>query len=232
MISDEQLKKDFHRLLGYEFQKVSLLKRALTHSSYLHEKPNAKSYERLEFFGDAILNFVISKVLMDNIPKANEGQLTRARAAVVCSENLINCARSIGFASYIRFGKNELSSLANKDSVLEDVMESLICAIYEDGGFNAAEIFILSQIWKRSKEIAISTKAGFSAKAFLLERAQKNGVSVEYKVINHEGPQHNATFHVEVFYNGIKTGKGAGRSIKKAEEEASRVALSKFKELS
>ena len=140
---------DFSKLeknIGYEFTNKELLKRALTHTSYAYEM-NVESYEKLEFLGDSILEFVTSEYIYTNFPNLKEGEMTKVRAMVVCEESLAQVAKLHNFSDFLRLGKSELlSGGANKTAILEDTMEAVIAAIYLDSGIEKAKKFIINNL--------------------------------------------------------------------------------------
>lgn len=206
--------------IGYKFKNKMLLKRALTHSSYANEQKINKygDYERLEFLGDAVLELVTSDFLYREHPDDAEGQLTRLRASMVCEPALAFCAKDLNLGSYILFGKGEESTGGrNRDSIIADVMEAIIGAIFLDGGFEAAkkhiEKFVLSDL--EHKQLF------YDAKSILQERIQQAKLGeLQYKMISESGPEHDKEFVAGVFINGREIGKGTGRSKKQAEQRA------------
>ena len=150
------VQKSFEELenkIGYHFKNKALLKQSLTHSSFANEQKINKydDYERLEFLGDAVLELVSSEFLFQEHPKLPEGQLTKMRASMVCEPALAFCAREFGLEEYILLGKGEeMTGGRNKDSIISDVMEALIGAIYLDNGMEQAQVhirkFILSDL--------------------------------------------------------------------------------------
>ena len=140
---------ELQKNLGYVFRKEELLRQALTHSSYAHEK-NLKQLmdnERLEFLGDAVLEVVSSEFLFNNHPEMNEGQMTKLRASLVCEQSLAACARQLELGSYLLLGNGEdLTGGRERDSILSDAWEALIGAMYLDGGFTSAKEFILKYV--------------------------------------------------------------------------------------
>ena len=138
--------KEFQEVIGYEFKNESLLRQALTHSSYANEKHMKKlsDNERLEFLGDAVLEAVSSEFLFLNYKDLPEGDLTRLRASMVCEPTLAYCTKEIDLGSYVYLGKGEdMTGGRTRKSVLSDAMEAVIGAIFLDGGMEAAKTFIL-----------------------------------------------------------------------------------------
>ena len=142
--------KELQKSIGYEFKQELLLKQALTHSSYAHER-NLKELmdnERLEFLGDAVLELVSSEFLFQTHPEMNEGKMTKLRASLVCEQSLASCARELELGKYLYLGNGEdLTGGRERDSILSDAWEAVIGAMYLDGGFtNAKEFFKLDNI--------------------------------------------------------------------------------------
>ena len=142
--------KELEEKLQYHFRDPSLLRTALTHSSYIneHSREQAVCYERLEFLGDAVLGLTAAKLLYDWTPALPEGRMTRIRAELVCEESLCRTAQHLGLGRWMRLGKGEeLSRGRERPSILADMVEALIAAIYLDGGSEAAADFIRRSIW-------------------------------------------------------------------------------------
>ena len=221
---------DFSKLeknIGYEFTNKELLKRALTHTSYAYEM-NVESYEKLEFLGDSILEFVTSEYIYTNFPNLKEGEMTKVRAMVVCEESLAQVAKLHNFSDFLHLGKSELlSGGANKTAILEDTMEAVIAAIYLDSGIEKAKKFIINNL---KNEIQYATEhMGFrDYKTALQEKLQENGeVKIEYIITKETGPDHNKLFEAEVRCNGKLLADGEGKSKKSAEMQAAKKALLK-----
>lgn len=214
---------DFERRIGYEFKDKSLLKRALTHSSYANEKGTGLDNERLEFLGDSVLGFITAEYLFDHYKDKAEGDLTKKRAYAVCEKTLFGYAEKIGLGDMILLGKGEeRTGGRQRPSVVSDAFEAVIAAIYLDGGIENAKKFVLPFI-----EIASETNPVFKDyKSTLQEVLQQNPTEkFEYIVVDEHGPDHNKEFVVEVHLNSNVIGRGVGGSKKKAEQQAARSAL-------
>lgn len=218
-------------VLNYRFKDESILQTALTHSSFANE---AKSEgvvcnERLEFLGDAVLGLVVGSYLYKTFPQLPEGRLTKLRASVVCEQMLAKKAKALGVPDFLRLGKGEeLTGGRNRMSILEDAFESIIGAIYLDGGIEEAERFILGQL-KGEIENVYSSHSVIDSKTSLQEVLQKNSQApIEYIVIGESGPAHNKLFKVEVKHCGKVLGEGTGKSKKEAEQHAAQAALEKL----
>lgn len=214
---------DFENKIGYEFKDKSLLKRALTHSSYANEKGTGLDNERLEFLGDSVLGFITAEYLFDHYKDKAEGDLTKKRAYAVCEKTLFGYAEKIGLGEIIILGRGEERTGGRKrPSVVSDAFEALIAAIYLDGGIENAKKFVLPFI-----EIASEAKPDFKDyKSTLQEVLQQNPTEkFEYVVVGESGPDHNKEFIVEIHMNSNVIGRGVGGSKKKAEQQAAKSAL-------
>ena len=211
--------------IGYEFKNKELLQTALTHKSYAHEK-NVHSYEKLEFLGDSILEFITSEYIYKNFQFLKEGEMTKVRATVVCEESLSRIAKLLDFSDFLRLGKSEKASNKHaRDAILEDTMEAMIAAIYLDGGIEEAKRFIITNL-SESIEYATKHVGSKDYKTVLQEKLQVNGdVKIEYITINESGPDHNKFFESEVRCDGIPLARGKGKSKKSAEMQAAQRAL-------
>lgn len=211
--------------IGYNFKNIDLLKTALTHSSYANEN-KVQSYERLEFLGDSILSFIVSTHLYsssDNIP---EGEMSKLRAAIVCEKSLDECAKRLDFGKYLILSKGEeLTGGRTRASILADVFEAILAAIYLDSDFSKAEKFVMSQLGDAIGKAQNGIALYFDYKTELQEIAQANGYKVEYKHIREDGPAHNKVFTVQVIYNDVPVAEGTGKSKKDAEQNAASVAI-------
>ncbi|MDE7198947.1 MAG: ribonuclease III, partial [Lachnospiraceae bacterium] len=198
---------------------------ALTHSSYANEMKINKygDYERLEFLGDAVLEFVSSDFLYRERQEKGEGDLTKLRASMVCEPALAYCAREFSLEQYIFLGRGEEATGGrNRDSIVSDVMEALIGAIYLDGGIENASAFIhrfvLSDL--ENKQLF------YDAKTILQELVQQeNGGELHYELVKEEGPAHDKIFQVEAYVGEKKVGWGSGHSKKAAQQQAAYQAL-------
>ena len=215
--------------IGYKFNNILLLKQALTHTSYANEH-KCESNEKLEFLGDSILEFVSSEYLYENYPNLKEGEMTKVRASVVCEESLAKRAKSHNFSDFLYLGKSELANNGQlREAVLEDAFESVIAAIYLDGGIEPAKKFIIENlkhaIEESSKNVGIK-----DYKTVLQEKLQINGnVNIKYTIIKETGPDHNKIFTAKVECDGKYLAEGEGNSKKHAEMQAAKKALENIK---
>lgn len=217
----------FEQRIGYTFQDKTLLESALTHSSYANEhKSKAKSYERLEFLGDAILGFVTANYLFCKDDEVPEGELTQSRAALVCEKSLCLFSRSLGVGEFARLSYGERhSGGSDRPSILADIFEAVIAAIYIDSGeLERASDFILRFVEPAAKKQRKKPIKDY--KTTLQELIQQNPEEqLRYVVTGESGPDHDKHFKVEVLLNSNIIGRGGGRSKKEAEQQAAREAL-------
>lgn len=217
--------------IKYVFNDKNAIYTAITHSSYANEKKSKKlSYnERIEFLGDSVLSLVISEYLYKMYPNLPEGELTVTRAKIVCENSLAKCASDIGLGGFLLLGRGEeLSGGRQKASILSDAFEALIGAIYLDGGFETAKVFILKYMEKIVKD-CVQGKLFYDYKTQLQELVQQNGEhNIVYSVIQESGPDHNKVFVTEVRINNVVSGQGTGRSKKESEQNAAKDALNKY----
>lgn len=205
--------------IGYKFSDVKHLETALTHKSYVNEKTIGRysSYERYEFLGDAILEFVVSQYLFENYKDMSEGELSKLRSSLVCEFTLSKIARELKFGQYARFSKGEcMTGGANRDSILCDMFESVLGAIYLDGGMEQARAFV-----ERYLLTDIEHKQRFyDAKSRLQEYVQKHKLSLAYELLSEVGPDHDKQFTVRLLVNEKEMSRKTAHSKKTAEQYA------------
>jgi len=216
--------------LGYVFKDLRLLQQALTHSSFVFEKglSGNASNQRLEFLGDAVLELITSDILYRNRPNLSEGELSKARANLVCEPSLAAHARKLGLGTHLILGRGEAAGGgANKDSILADALEAVIGAIYLDGGIEAAHTFVQNLHMDESVNwISIS-----DPKSSLQEKIQKwSREPLVYEIVEERGPAHQKEFVSTVSHEGRILGQGTGKSKKESERGAALVALEKLKD--
>ena len=221
--------KDLENAIGYRFRDISLLRNALSHSSYANERwhNSLMSNERLEFLGDSILGMVVAEYLYRNFPDRPEGELTRMRADMVCERALANVANRLGLGQHLLLGHGEERfGGRGRDSILADAVESVIAATYLDGGMEAAVAFIRKFILC---DVPAERMRNADYKTALQELVQqKKSQTLSYALVGESGPDHDKKFVVEVSLNGQVVGSGTGSSKKRAEQEAARVAIEKL----
>ena len=207
--------------LGYQFQNPALLKRALTHPSM-----GAEDNQRLEFLGDAVLQYVMSDILYKTHPKDREGQLTHLRALLVCEAALSQVARSLHVGEALLMDKGEaLTGGRDKPSVLCDAMEAILAAAYLDGGLDAAR-GIVQRHWPKPEEVHRPMQ---DSKGALQEHLQKDGGDAPtYQILAQDGPPHDRTFEAAVYRYGVELARGSGKTKKQAEQAAALAALEKL----
>lgn len=225
-MSEETMAK-LEAKIGYQFKNRSLLRQALTHSSYANEQKINKTgdYERLEFLGDAVLEMVSSDHIYRKNPDMTEGKMTKLRSSIVCEPALAFCAREIGLEQYILLGKGEESTGGrSRDSIISDVMEAVIGAIYLDSGIEEARDYIHRVILSDLEHKQLF----YDAKTILQEEVQKeNKGTLRYELIREDGPEHDKIFVVDAMIGDVKVGSGTGHSKKAAEQKAAYEALTK-----
>lgn len=211
--------------IGYKFKNIRLLETALTHSSYANESHKGESYERLEFLGDAVLSIVVSEYIFNLYSSKAEGDLTKLRASLVCESALAGFARQLGLGEFLRLGRGEAKNGgADRPSILCDVFEAVIAAIFLDGGMEEARKFVLSVTESEIAKPRVRRTKDY--KTTLQELVQQNeGERLEYVLVGESGPDHNKHFVAEVHLNSNVIGKGGGHSKKEAEQQAARAAL-------
>ena len=214
---------ELEKKIGYEFRDSGLLQLALTHSSYANERGTKKDNERLEFLGDSVLGFITAEYLFSTLSQRPEGELTKLRANAVCEKSLAQFAQEINLGDFVNLGKGEIMTGGReRPSILSDAFESVIAAIYLDGGMDEAKKFVLRFVSKSTTDTVQAT----DYKTMLQEVIQKNpDEHLTYALAAQSGPDHNKTFTVEVFLNSNCIGTGSGHSKKKAEQAAAKEAL-------
>ena len=217
--------EELEKRIGYQFHKISLLKQAVTHSSFMNEQKIRKAgdYERLEFLGDAVLELVSSEFLFKLHPEVPEGELTKMRASMVCEPSLAFCARDLELGCFLLLGKGEEATGGReRDSIISDSMEAVIGAIYLDGGMEPAkayiERFILNDL--EDKQLFYDSKSNLQE--IVQGKLKKN---VVYELLEESGPEHNKVFRVKVSMDEEELGEGTGRTKKAAEQQAAYQAL-------
>lgn len=223
--------KQLQQVIGYQFKNPDLLREAMTHKSYAAEWNVKYDNQRLEFFGDAVVELVLTKYLYSRYPDLQEGDLTKIRSAVVNQDSLARFARSIGLGSYMQFGQGEIDSHGSeRESTISDAFEALAAAIYLDGGYDEAEKFILSVFTKEIPDPR-DMLATLNPKGILQEYAQAEcGKTPTYQILQVSGPQHEPCFEVAVFLDGKQLGTGKAQNRKNAEQAAALAALQQLKE--
>ena len=207
--------------IGYHFKDQELLRRALTHPSM-----GAEDNQRLEFLGDAVLQYLMSDILYATHPRDREGQLTHLRALLVCEAALSQVARSLHVGEALLMDKGEeLTGGRDKPSVLCDAMEAILAAVYLDGGLEAARGIVL-RCWPKPEEV---NRPMQDSKGALQEHLQKDGGDAPtYAIVSQDGPPHDRTFEAAVSRYGVELARGVGKTKKQAEQAAALAALEKL----
>ena len=223
MLKKEKI-KELEEKIGYEFKKKELIWQALTHSSFSNEQKinKYKNYERLEFLGDAVLELLSSQFFFETYPDMPEGEMTKLRSSMVCELALAYCARDISLGDYLLLGKGEeITGGRTRDSIISDVMEAVIGALYLDGGLSEADAFVKKYILSDLE----SKQLFYDSKTILQEEVQRDGQSLTYELVSETGPDHDKVFMVEARIDGQTVGKGQGRNKKSAQQQAAYEAL-------
>ena len=223
---------EFEKIIEYSFNDKHILSLALTHSSYANEHKLGKfEYnERLEFLGDAVLEFLVSRYIFEKYPELPEGELTKLRASVVCEGSLAKKAVDIHLGDFLYLGKGEeLTGGRTRESILADAFEAVIGAVVIDGGIENAEKYVMGLM----TDVISSVRNSFMLmdyKTRLQEEIQKSSKEpVAYAIVKESGPDHGKLFEAEVSHRGSVLGSGTGRSKKEAEQAAAKNALGKIK---
>ena len=217
--------------IGYRFHDRELLHTALTHSSYANEKHGeVQSYERLEFLGDSILGLVTAEFLFTHEPRLPEGRMTRMRAELVCEASLHKTALELGLGRCMRLGRGEEHTGGReRPSILADMVEAVIAAIYLDSGMDEARRFILARVLRGVEFDDSHRSADYKTRLQEIVQRKSNQV-ITYNLIEETGPDHDKTFTFEVLINGAVSGRGSGKTKKEAEQMAAAKALETYSE--
>ncbi len=220
---------ELEKRIGYSFKNRAFLKLALTHSSYVNENhlPKHDHNERIEFLGDAVLELVSSEFFYRTMPDAPEGDMTQLRAAMVCEVTLASCAKSFGLGEFLMMSRGEeLTGGREKDSLVSDAFESLIGAVYLDGGLEEARKlihrFVLTDI--EHKRLFYDSKS--ILQVYLQEKHIEN---FEYVVLDESGPAHDKSFTIAARIGDVTYGEGTGKTKKAAQQKAAYETLIKLR---
>ncbi len=237
MKKDRKLQlKALQKNLSYSFKKLSLLHQAFTHKSFVHENTDQEieDNERFEFLGDAVLDLVISHILMENFPHYTEGDLTKMRSSLVNEKRIADLARELHLGDYLLLGKGEESTKGrNKNSILADTYEAAVAAIYLDGGFTK----VFKVVKKHFATILTAVNSGSLYHRDFKSQLQELTQSIyratpSYTLIKEVGPDHRKSFAVQVTVQNKVLGIGSGSSKKNAEQKAAQQALSHIRHIS
>ncbi len=218
--------KDIEENLGVCFNNPTLLKTALTHSSFGNQFKDAEYNERLEFLGDSVLQLCITEYLFNKFKHKSEGELTKTRSLIVCENSLYEIARKINLGHYIRMSKGEeLTGGRERISIQADAVEAVIAAVYLDKGIGFVRDFILLHFDEVMNK-AINNEIVLDFKTKLQELLQKDGeVVIQYELTRYDGPPHRREFFINVIIDKKLMGEGSGYSKKEAEQNAAKQAL-------
>ncbi len=209
--------KDIQSLIGYSFKSKELLDKALTHTSYSHIH-GGENYQRLEFLGDSIVDFLVAEELCKAYPQVDEGKLTKMRGAVVSATPLAQVVKERGYDSHIKLGFGDLS-----DKIRSDVFEALCAAIYLDGGIQEARKFVVKDLADLIKAAEVNCKNDY--KSMLYEAYA--GHDIKFKDNGKKGEEHRPVFMVELYIDGQLAASGEGENKKSAQKECAREVLEK-----
>ena len=214
-------------IVGYSFRDKQLLRTAFTHTSYANEH-NSKSYERMEYLGDALLDLIVAEYLYKKYPTAGEGELSTKRAKLVSQAPLKEIAKNLNMGSCVLLGDGgEKSGERENDKILSSLIESALAAVYLDGGMEPARRFVENRILSHADDIL---RASGDYKTELQEFVQKNHMgAVSYREEGKSGPDHSPMFECSVSLGGTELARGKGGKKQQAEQDAARLALAKLK---
>ncbi len=213
--------------IGYEFKNKEWLQAALTHASGADHR--LASNERLEFFGDAILGFVVCEVLFQQYPDFLEGDLTKIKSIVVSRQTCAKISASLELQEFLIVGKGMATNPSFPISLLSDVFESLVASIFMDGGLEQSRHFIL-KFMQPEIELAVSGEVGDNYKSLLQQLAQRDfGTTPVYHLLDEKGPDHSKCFQISAQVGGNRYEPAWGRNKKEAEQKAASNALSEIK---
>jgi ribonuclease III len=215
---------DLSRRLGLSFSNLALLTRALTHRSYVNEYEAVEDNERLEFLGDAVLDFIVGAWVYNRFPEMPEGDLTKIRSALVRNDHLAKFARKLELGQALRLGRGEASSGGrNRDNLLGSAFEALIGALYLDSGLEKVDAFV-NPILEGVRESILNQIQDPKSELQEWTQSQKLGAP-HYRVVFTSGPDHAVTFEMIVEIAGVEKGRGSGTSKSAAEHTAAKNAM-------
>ena len=217
--------------LGYFFKDKDLLRACFTHSSYTNEHPSVTSNERLEFFGDAVLEFLASEYLIKKFPHAKEGELTEYRQSLVSRKPLAQAIEREGLGEFILYGEGEgRGAKENHESAWENLFEAIVAGLYIDGGIAEAEKFVVRTLFDKVRLVSGGAeKAEINYKSRLLEFVQKYKLGkISYAIKSKSGPDHCPTFVMAATVDGEEISEGTGKNKSEAEKIAAKIALKRL----
>jgi ribonuclease-3 len=213
--------------LGHRFRDPGHLRRALTHSSHAHDHGSGADNEALEFYGDALIGFLIAEALCARHPGMDEGRLSRMKAVLVSRDGLARIARDLDLGVHLKLGRAAKGeAVPATDSILADALEAVLAAVHLDGGDATARRVVRRLFGEALAHLDPEEAAHSDFKTALQERLQSEGrPTPRYRVGRTEGPPHRPVFHVDLLLDGDTVAHGQGRSKKEAEQAAAREAL-------
>lgn len=223
----EESPYEFAQRLHLPFNNLGLLSRSLTHRSFMNEHKDAvEDNERLEFLGDAVLDFLVGAWLYNRFPEMAEGQLTRLRAALVGNQELADFARKLNVGGAMRLGRGEAENGGrDRSALLGSTFEAIVGALYLDGGIQPVRAFVEPLLEVAVKEI-LAARLDHDPKSLLQEWSQAQGYGPPiYRTVSDSGPDHDKYFFVEVVINGNECGRGSGHSKQSAAKAAAQDAI-------
>lgn len=227
-INPDEIVERVAKKIGIRFRNKEILIESLTHPSFKHENPEFNSdNQRLEFLGDAVLNMVITELLFEKYKEASEGILTQKRIFLVKEETLFKKAKELGLEEFILLGTGEEKQGGrNKSSILGDLFEAFIGALYLDKGYEYTKDF-LSKLFKEEIE---DVNLEIDWKNLLQSYLYREGKKPRYILVKEEGPEHNKVFYVELWVEEKKISEGKGKNKKEAETNAAKKAVERLKD--
>lgn len=217
--------------IGISFRNPDLLREAFTHASYVNERKAEKlaDNERLEFLGDAVLGILVGEYVFAKLPNSPEGQLSKSRASIVCEASLARFAEELAFGEYMLLGRGEEATGGRmRPSLLADVFEAFLGALYLDQGLDIVKLFLHKHVFPHVRVGAQIRDTDFKSR--LQEKVQQLGLGTpDYVIVEQHGPSHDRAFVAEVRLNGSVIGQGVGRSKKEAEQSAAKFAYEVYK---
>lgn len=227
----EKLHDEIEKKIGYSFQDKKLLTLAFVHRSYINENRKVTQHnERLEFLGDSVLGLIIAEHLYRMLPDLSEGELSTMRARLVEASSCMNYLINLDLQRYLLLGRGErMNDGRGRESIMADLFEAIIGAIYIDSGLEEAKKFLFTQCGKEMNAILKTPLSNW--KALLQNYAQREFQQPpDYKVLSETGPDHSKQFLISVEINGVEMGRGCGASKKEAQQAAAEEALKKINE--
>ncbi|MEW5992891.1 MAG: ribonuclease III [Candidatus Zixiibacteriota bacterium] len=226
----EESLREVQQIIGFQFRDESLLRTALTHRSFSNTcTEDIACNERLEFLGDTVLDLIISEQLFREHPEMQEGQLTQTKSLLVNETTLADVGHDTRINEHLFLAPEEVRTGGReRASIIADAVESIIAAVYLDGGLDAARDVVLRLLYSRKEDIIMdASRRNFKGELLELVQAHTQGLP-RYDVVSEEGPDHEKIFHVEVYIGNTRFGHGSGNSKKEAEQNAAAMALKRY----